>query len=943
MPRIVIDGRHVDAPENATVLEAASSLGIDIPTLCHHPDLKPVGSCRICCVEIEGSSRPQSACDTICSDGMQVRTESDELIAERREILEMLLADYDDAALHNSAEAGTEFGSLLQQYSVAQPTPMRSPRYSIDSDPNPFIRIDLNQCILCTRCVRACNEIQGRFVWGVADRAGDTRIVCGNDTTMLEARCESCGACAAYCPTGALDDRIAVGSGEPDRLVRTTCGYCGVGCQFDLNVKDDKLVRVTSTPEAPVNGMSLCVKGRYGFDFVHHADRVAKPRVRRYLLDGVGAAARPADRGEWVETSWDTALNLVAERFLEIRGVSGPQAFGVLASAKCTNEENFLMQKFSRQVLGTNNVDHCARLCHSSTVAGLAMAMGSGAMSNSMSDVAECAKAIFIIGSNTTEQHPVFGTMLRQAALRGTPIVVADPRRIDMTEFAQLHLRQRPGTDVALINGLMHLIIENNWHDEAFVGERCEGYAELQKTVQNYTPGMVSEITGVDEKELRACAAILGQCKPAAVIWSMGITQHTTGVSNVLSLANLQMLLGNMGVPGGGVNPLRGQNNVQGACDLGALPNVYSGYQRVDHDETRRYFENAWALQQGDQHDREEGPHERDVFALDPRPGLTVTELIDAAGSRAIRALYILGEDPAMTEPNSNHARQCLADSEFLVLQEIFDSETAVFADVLLPGCSFAEKHGTFTNTERRIQPIREAIPPHGESRPDWQITSDLAKRLLVGRNLEPQGNWASWDYAAAADVMREINAVTPSYRGATPERIENGDQLQWPIPSVEHPGTPILHVGKFTRGLGRFHAVDFLPPAELPDDEYPYLLTTGRVIYHWHGGELTRRAAALNAACPDPIVEVSPDDAARMNIVNGTPVTVTSRRGELQALARVTSRVSAGVLFANFHFPGLGNANNLTVNHVDPIAKIPEYKVCAVQLQKGPCPKEKG
>jgi predicted molibdopterin-dependent oxidoreductase YjgC len=568
-------------------------------------------------------------------------------------------------------------------------------------------------------------------------------------------------------------------------------------------------------------------------------------------------------------------MKIVADKMLEVHEANGPQAFAVLSSAKCTNEENFLMQKFARQVLRTNNVDHCARLCHSSTVAGLAMAMGSGAMSNSMSDVAECAKAIFIIGSNTTEQHPVFGAMLRQAALRGTTIIVADPRRIDMVEFAQLHLRQRPGTDVALINGLMHLIIANNWHDEDFIERRCEGFAELEKTVRNYTPDVVAELTGVNEKELRACAAILGQSKTAAVIWSMGITQHTTGVSNVLSLANLQMVLGNMGVAGGGVNPLRGQNNVQGACDLGALPNVYSGYQRVDADDARSRFENAWAVEQRSL---------EEPFTLDARPGLTVTEMIEQGGSGQVRALYILGEDPAMTEPNSNHARQCLAKTEFIVLQEIFDSETAAYADVLLPGCSFAEKHGTFTNTERRIQPIRAAIPPLHDSRPDWQITSELARRVLARRQLETIGEWARWDYSSADDVLREINSLTPSYTGATPERIEKGEQLQWPIPSVDHPGTPILHVEKFARGLGRFHAVDFLPAAELPDQEYPYLLTTGRVLYHWHGGELTRRASALSA---------------------------------------------------NFHFPGTGNANNLTVNHVDPIAKIPEYKVCAVRLQK--------
>lgn len=925
MTQLTVDDLTVQVAAGTTVLDAAQSLGIEIPTLCHHADLSPTGSCRMCIVEVAGQSRPQTACNLVCADGMKVFTETADLVSERRIILEMLLSSFHDAGYTPDDRQPTEFLRWVEKYG-ATPTEQIEPRHRVDTDPNPFVWVDLNKCILCTRCVRACQEIQGRFVWGVAERGDDTRVMCGNDTTMLDARCESCGACVAYCPTGALDNRMSMQLGQPDRIVRTTCGYCGVGCQFDLNIKQERVAAVTSTPAAPVNGMSLCVKGRYGYDFVHHQDRVLRPRVRKYLVEGTPPGDRPVDRGPWVDVEWDVAVHLVAKKFATVLRESGSRACGVLSSAKCTNEENYLMQKFSRQVLGTNNVDHCARLCHSSTVAGLAMAMGSGAMSNSMDDITQNAAAILIIGSNTTEQHPVFGAMLRQAALRrGTKIIVADPRRIDITEFAEMHLRQRPGTDVALVNGMMHLAIENEWHDNEFIKMRCEGFEEVRASVEKYTPSVVAEITGIAEDDVRAAAQILCTNCPMAVIWSMGITQHTTGVANVLSLANLQMLLGNMGVAGGGVNPLRGQNNVQGACDMGALPNVYPGYQRVDEAHSQRKFEEAWGWTSA--------PDGTRLLRLDALPGLTVTELIQAAGDGDVRSLYILGEDPAMTEPDSNHARECLTNAEFLVLQEILTSETAAYADVLLPGASFAEKDGSFTNTERRVQPIRQAIKPLGESRPDWQIISQVATELLEQLDRQPTGDWASWHYGSAADVLHEINALTPSYAGITPLRVDRGERLQWPVLDEQHHGTPILHVDRFARGLGKFHVVEHLPPAEVPDDEYPLLLTTGRVLYHWHGGELTRRSSGLASVCPEPMVEISREDAQRHDISHGDWIDVYSRRGQMRARAFLTARVAEGVVFGNFHFPGLGNVNNLTINRVDPVAKIPEYKVCAVQI----------
>jgi predicted molibdopterin-dependent oxidoreductase YjgC len=551
-------------------------------------------------------------------------------------------------------------------------------------------------------------------------------------------------------------------------------------------------------------------------------------------------------------------------------------------------------------------------------------------MSNSMDDVANSAAALFIIGSNTTEQHPVFGTMLRRAVLkRKIPLVVADPRRIDITEFAVLHLQLKPGTDIALINGLMNIVLEKGWEDREYIARRTEGFEAFRAVVETYTPDRVAEITGLAVEQLYQAAEILATHKPMAVMWAMGITQHTVGVNNVMSLANLQMLLGNMGVPGGGVNPLRGQNNVQGACDLGGLPNVYPGYQAVTREQSRAKFEAAWGAPMSDQ------------------VGMTVTEMVPGILEGKIKALYILAEDPVMSDPNSDHARHCLEACDFVVLQDIFPTETSAYADVLLPGASFAEKTGTFTNTERRVQFARQAIEPLGEARADWRIIAELAKRVLAGGKRQVAGGtYAGWDYDDTAQIMAEVAALTPSYAGISHERLERGERLQWPVADATHPGTPILHVGQFARGRGKFTPAEHVPPVELPDAEYPMLLTTGRVLYHWHGGEITRRASGLMDVYSQSLVEVNPDDARRLEIRHSPEdtgslpgagiehVRVTSRRGSIEALAWVTDRVPPGVIHANFHFP-TASANVLTIDALDPVAKIPEYKVCAVRLEK--------
>ncbi len=540
-------------------------------------------------------------------------------------------------------------------------------------------------------------------------------------------------------------------------------------------------------------------------------------------------------------------------------------------------------------------------------------------MTNTIADIAEESQCIFIIGSNTTENHPVIGTKIRRAKRhRGAKLIVADPRRIDITQYADLHLQHRPGTDLALLNGLMHIILREGWEDEAFIRERTEGFEELKRIVSKYTPEVTSEITGVPVEDLELAAKMLGENRPGALLYAMGITQHTTGVANVMACANLQMLLGNVGVPGGGVNPLRGQNNVQGACDMGGLPDVFPGYQKVTDANARAKFEVAWGVK------------------LPDYAGLTVTEMLNAAQAGEVKCLYIIGENPMTSEPDLNHTRHSLNSTEFIVVQDLFMSETAQFADVIFPAAASAEKEGTFTNTERRVQRVRKAVEPPGEAKPDDWIIIQLARRMLALGATTPDldAPWASWDYESVADIWKEINALTPIYAGVTWERLEAGEQLHWPVPSPDHPGTPILHTTKFSRGLGRFIANDHVPPAERPDDEFPLVLTTGRVLYHWHGGEMTHRARGLEAMYPQALVEINPKDARKAGIQDGDLIKVASRRGEIISRAQVTDRVEPGIIFTTFHFAEAA-ANFLTNPALDPYAKIPEFKVAAVRVEK--------
>ena len=887
MVNLTIDGKEVAVKEGTTILKAARFAGIEIPTLCYHERLNPIGSCRMCIVEIEGLAHPMTACNTPVTEGIIVTTDSPRLQKMRMETLKLLLVKHplDCPVCDKGGECTLQ--DLVHEFEI-EGTVYQAEREDRESlYPTPLIHYWPDRCIMCLRCATACREIKGLGAIDIDGSGFNTSI-----TAVNRDKCESCGECIQVCPTGALTENLGRYKGRPWMVnrVMTTCTYCGCGCQLEINVFNNRIVGITTKDGIGVNKGSLCVKGRFGYEFIESEERLTKPLIKK--------------DGRFHEASWDEALGLVAEKLKGIKASHGADASAGLSSARCTNEENYLMQKFMRAVIGTNNIDHCARLCHSSTVAGLATAFGSGAMTNPIADLLK-SEVILVTGSNTTENHPIFANYIKEALLKkGAQLIVVDPRKIDLVDYASIWLRPKPGTDVAWINGLLHIIIKENLHAAEYIKERTEGFEELKACVEKYTPEYVSEITGIRASDLVNTAITYARAKPASIMYAMGITQHITGTDNVKALANLAMLCGNVGVEGGGVNPLRGQNNVQGACDLGALPNVFPGYQPVTNDALRKKFEMAWGMD-----------------SLQSAAGLTVTEMFNAAEEGKVKAMYIMGENPLLSDPDIHHIEHCVKSLEFLVVQDIFLTETAEYADVVLPGVSFAEKDGTFTNSERRVQRVRRAIQPREDAREDHWIICELSKRM--GYHM---------DYGSPSEIMEEIRTVTPSYAGITYERIEK-EGIPWPCPSEDHPGTPILHLERFARGKGLFSAIDYKKPAELPDKEYPFLLTTGRVLEHYHTGTMTRKGKGLNMLYPELLAEINPEDAANLGIESGDFVTVTSRRGDIKVKTIISERPDRGVVFVPFHFKE-SPANMLTINAIDPIAKIPEYKVCAVRVE---------
>jgi len=884
---LTIDGRRITARPGMTILEAALAHGIYIPHLCHHPDLEPAGICRLCLVDVEGRGQTLS-CRVPVEEGMVIRSDSPAIDATRRIAVELLILNHHGECLVCAKNERCKLREVAAHVGVDHERLARmrrpAPTNEID-DSNPFFTLNHDKCILCGICIRACDEIVGVAALDFAFRGYRTRVSTFGRRPIVESRCESCGECVVRCPVGALAPKKAV---PPTREVKTTCPYCGTGCGIYLGVRGDRVVSARGDVGSPVNHGRLCVKGRFGHDFLHHPDRLTKPLVRK--------------KGSLVETTWDEALDLVAERLSAYRGDS----FMAMASARVTNEENYVIQKFARQVMQTNNVDHCARLCHAPSVAGLLQTLGSGAMSNTIGEIRDAA-CILAIGSNTTAAHPIIGLHVKDAVRRGAALIVANPKEIDLCRHASLWLRQRPGTDVALLMGMVRVIVEDGLWDRQFIAERCEGFEALRESLAEFDLPSVERITGVPQAAIVEAARTYATRKPASILYAMGITQHTHGTDNVLAISDLALVTGNVGRPSSGVNPLRGQNNVQGACDMGALPDVYPGYQRVNDPVARQKFESAWGC------------------ALSDRVGMTLTESFHAMSEGRVRASYMVGENSVLSEADATHVIEGLRSLEFLVAQDIFLTETAQLAHVVLPAAAFAEKDGTFTNTERRVQRIRKAIEPPGQARPDWWITCQIARRMGA----------SGFDFAGPEEIMAEVAAVTPIYGGIRYERLENGG-LHWPCPSPDHPGTPMLHGERFPTpsGKARLLPVAFKPSAELPDGDYPFLLTTDRSLYHYHTGTMTLRVDGLKALSGEERLCIHPEDASRLGIRDGERVEVASRRGKVAVEVRVTDVCPPGVVSLTFHFPD-APTNVLTHAALDPVAKIPETKVCAVRIER--------
>lgn len=699
-----------------------------------------------------------------------------------------------------------------------------------------------------------------------------------------------------------------------DREIRSTCPYCGVGCQVNLHIKDEHIFRVSAPFDAAPNYGMLCVKGRFGTDYTTHPRRLKKPLLRANRDQPRSVKAK------WREVSWDEALDFVAEQLASTVTAYGGDSIASFACAKATNEENYLLQKFVRAVLGTNNVDHCARLCHAGSVTGLQLAIGSSAMSNSIAEM-EHLDTFIVTGSNTTETHPVISNFLKRAVREnGAKLIVIDPRKIEMTDFATLWLRQNPGTDVAIWQAMAHVVVKEKLYNESFIQARTEGFSEYVESLESYTPEWAEQVSGVPAGDIRSAARMYAKAGSAAVYWGMGISQSTHGTDNTLAITNLALMCGQLGRPGTGLNPLRGQNNVQGCSDSGGLPNVYTAYQRVDEASVRERFSKEWHRPE-----------------LNPNPGLTVTELVQAAFREEVKAFFIMGEDPMTSEPNLSHTREAIEKLDLVVCQDIFINSTGEMADVILPSCSFAEKDGTFTNSDRRVQRVRKAIDPVGESRPDWNILCDLALRV---ENLFGVSESAGWDYSHPSEIWEEMRRVTPDFWGITYERLEREGGVHWPAPAEDHPGTPFLFAESFPRGRGKFWNLEFGTVSELPDETYPFILSTGRVLFHWHGGTMSRRST-LNEIWPEATIEIHPADAQALGVVTGDWAEVSSRRGTVKVRVLVSERSPEGLVFLPFHFVEAA-ANLLTMDQFDPRAKIPDYKVCAVKIVKSEPPEKR-
>ncbi|MCY4366069.1 MAG: molybdopterin-dependent oxidoreductase [Chloroflexi bacterium] len=956
---ITINDSAVQVPDGSSVLDAVNASATYLPQLCKDPDMKAIGACRTCLVQIEGMRGLPASCSVPAADGMVVRTDTPAVQRIRSGVLELTLAmlpsEKPAQPVVTSAIRGEgQYGQLTRaarQHGIDGSRWQAREREETDTS-NPVFNIGMESCILCARCVNACQE-EHQFI-GAIDLLGagsSGRIGAFMDKPLLESICTTCGQCLSVCPTGAIQPKttisqsialeeqssvpplpLAEGPGvRAEKTVSTTCPYCGVGCGIKMQISQgDEIVAVEDDPDNRSSAGMLCVKGRFGASFVHHPDRLTTPLIR--------------ENGEFREASWDEALDLITDRLVNYRNDN----FGTLCSAKATNEDGYIQQKFARLLMQTNNIDHCTRLCHSPSVEAMLATLGSGATSNSYTDY-ENAGCLVVIGCDPTSNHPVAASRMRRAVVeRGAKLIVINPRRIDMCDYADLWLRPYPGTDVALMNGLARIILDEGLVDQSFVADRTEGFEDWKRIVENYPPERVEEITGVSARDLRLAARMYArppipdrvpfapsgqpsdsplpqgegqgvrEYAGSCLIWGMGITQHTNGTPNAHGLLNLALVTGQLGRPGSGVSPLRGQNNVQGCGDAGCIPDNMPGYQGY-RQEVMDKFEDAWG-----------------GVPLPGVRGLVITEIVRSiAEDFGIKAMYITGENPLLSEPDLNEAAELFNKLEFLVVQDIFLHETAQIADVVLPATSFAEKDGTFTNSERRVQRIRKAVEPRGRSRPDWEIICDLGRRMCRKLDLPLEEQFT---YSHPSEIFDEMARLTPILSGISYDRLEKEGGIQWPCPSPDHPGTPYLYADSFPRGpRARFIGYEQGPLSdERPSRRYPLILNTGRVLYHWHGGTMTRRVPGLLARSPDLEVSINPSDGEKFGIADGQAIRVTSRRGELTGRALFTDRMRAGEIFIPFVKLSESAANFLTNSAYDPDTMIPEYKVCAVRVDAG-------
>ena len=911
---LTVDGIAVTVPDGTSVMRAASLAGIQVPKLCATDSIAAFGSCRLCVVEIEGRRGTPSSCTTPVAEGMVVHTQSPKVQKIRKGVMELYISDHPLDCLTCAANGDCELQDMagvvgLREVRYQAPaTGMdthfaprnngeANPRYVAKDETNPYFTYDPAKCIVCSRCVRACEEVQGTFALTIAGRGFDSRVSPGMASDdFLSSDCVSCGACVQACPTATLQEKSVIDLGTPTRSVVTTCAYCGVGCSFKAELNGDTLVRMVPAKEGKANRGHSCVKGRFAWGYANHRDRVLHPMIR----DSIDQP--------WREVSWDEALTFAADRLKTIQAEHGRRSVGVITSSRCTNEETYLVQKLTRAVFLNNNTDTCARVCHSPTGYGLGQTFGTSAGTQDFDSV-EQTDVVIVIGANPTDAHPVFASRLKKRLRAGAKLIVIDPRRIDLVKSAHVsaahHLALKPGTNVAVVTALAHVIVTEELADEAFIAAQCdtESFADYRAFVSDphHSPEATEAFTGVPAETLRAAARTFAQGGNGAIYYGLGVTEHSQGSTTVMGIANLAMLTGNIGRPGVGVNPLRGQNNVQGSCDMGSFPHELPGYRHVKNAETRAVFESRWGVE------------------IDPEPGLRIPNMLDAAVDGTFKGLYVQGEDILQSDPDTKHVAAGLAAMDCVIVHDLFLNETANYAHVFLPGSTFLEKDGTFTNAERRINMVRRVMAPRN-GLADWEVTQGLANAMGAG-----------WSYSHPAEIMDEIAETTPSFAGVSYDLLDRVGSVQWPCNDAAPEGTPLMHVGGFVRGKGRFIVTEYVATDEKTGPRFPLLLTTGRILSQYNVGAQTRRTDN-NVWHDQDVLEIHPHDAEQRGVTQGSWVKLASRSGETALRAEITERVSPGVVYTTFHHPDT-QANVVTTDYSDWATNCPEYKVTAVQV----------